>query len=336
MSAAPAVTLITSKDDDPTVLADTVRAETSALLAGEDRALALEELGGDDLTIGAVVDACQTPPFLSARRVIVVRDIGRFSSEELEPLVDYLASPLESSLLLLVGGGGKLSQKLVNAAKKHGRLVDATVPTGRARTGWLVDQVKDSSVQLDAAGAKRLQDHLGEDVGRLPRLLDALASAYGDGARLTVEDLEPFLGEAGGVAPWDLTDAIDRADTAGALDALHRMMAAGDRHALAVLGTLHRHYGAMLRLDGAAVSGDAEAAALVGMAPFPASKVLKTGRRIGSVAVGRAITLLADADLDLRGVKEWPDELVMEVLVARLSRLGASPRPGRTASATSR
>jgi DNA polymerase-3 subunit delta len=328
------VTLLVSKDEDPTVLADAVRAETDALLDGEDRALALEELAGDDLTVGAVVDACQTPPFLSARRVIVVRDAGRFSSEDLEPLLDYLASPLESSSLLLVGGGGKLSQKLVNAAKKHGRLVDVTVPTGKARTGWLVDQVKDGPVQLDAAGAKRLQDHLGEDIGRLPRLLDALASAYGHDARVTVEDLEPFLGEAGGVAPWDLTDAIDRGDTNAALSALHRMMAAGERHALAVLGTLHRHYGAMLRLDGATVSGDAEASALVGMAPYPAGKVRKTGRRIGSAGVARAVTLLADADLDLRGVKDWPDGLVMEVLVARLSRLGASPRSGRPAPAS--
>jgi hypothetical protein len=30
---------------------------------------------------------------------------------------------------------------------------------------------------------------------------------------------------------------------------------------------------------------------------------------------------LAQADLDLRGEKAWPPELVMEVLVARLSKL---------------
>jgi DNA polymerase-3 subunit delta len=42
--------------------------------------------------------------------------------------------------------------------------------------------------------------------------------------------------------------------------------------------------------------------------------------------VVRAIGLLAQADLDLRGAKEWPDELVMEVLVARLSRLASAAR----------
>jgi hypothetical protein len=38
--------------------------------------------------------------------------------------------------------------------------------------------------------------------------------------------------------------------------------------------------------------------------------------------VQRAIQLLAEADSDLRGDTDLGSELVMEVLVARLSRLG--------------
>jgi DNA polymerase-3 subunit delta len=41
--------------------------------------------------------------------------------------------------------------------------------------------------------------------------------------------------------------------------------------------------------------------------------------------VRRAIDLLARADLDLRGETDLPAELVMEVLVARLSRLAPAP-----------
>jgi hypothetical protein len=37
--------------------------------------------------------------------------------------------------------------------------------------------------------------------------------------------------------------------------------------------------------------------------------------------VVEAIDLLTTADLDLRGGKAWPDDLVLEVLVARLARL---------------
>ncbi|MDQ1375290.1 MAG: polymerase subunit delta, partial [Actinomycetota bacterium] len=172
-----------------------------------------------------------------------------------------------------------------------------------------------------------LADHIGEDVGRIGTLLDALAAAYGEGANVTSDMLAPFLGAAGAVAPWDLTDAIDRGDTETALVQLHRMTEAGERHPLVVLSTLHRHFSAMLRLDGANVRTDAEAAAITGTGPYPAKKALAQSRRLGSAGVARAITLLAEADLDLRGARAWPDELILEVLVARLSKLrGTRPR----------
>jgi hypothetical protein len=44
---------------------------------------------------------------------------------------------------------------------------------------------------------------------------------------------------------------------------------------------------------------------------------------MGASPAGRAVTLLADADLDVRGRSALPDVTVLEVLVGRLSRLGS-------------
>jgi DNA polymerase-3 subunit delta len=108
------------------------------------------------------------------------------------------------------------------------------------------------------------------------------------------------------------------------------MIGAGDRHPLVVMATLHRHYASMLRLDGSGATNENEAADLLGTKPYPAKKALTQARRLGTAGLKRAIELLAAADLDLRGATGWPEELVLEVLVARLSRLGP-----RTASARS-
>ena len=160
-------------------------------------------------------------------------------------------------------------------------------------------------------------------MGRLASLLELLEAAHGAGARLGVDDVMPFLGEAGDVAPWELTDTIDRGDTATAIELVRRMLGAG-RHPLQLLATLHTHYARMLRLDGADVADEAQAAAALGMtgSTFPAKKALAQSRRLGHEGVARAIELLARADIDLKGARDLPGELVMEVLVARLSRLG--------------
>jgi DNA polymerase-3 subunit delta len=333
MSGALPVVLV--KGEDPVLLGDAVRDAVDEALAGEDRSLATEELGGDELTVGAVIDAATTPPFLTGRRVIVVRDIGRWGSDALEPLIDYLADPLPSTSLVLVAGGGQTSTRLLNAIKKVGRVIDAAAPrAGKARTTWVTNRLKAAPVRFDAAAGARLVDHLGEDLGRLSSIIEMLVSAFGEGARIGVNELEPFLGSAGGIAPWDLTDAIDRGDTAASLNALARLLNGGERHPLVVLSSLHRHFAAMLRLDGSGIRREEDAAAVLGMAPFPARKVLTQAGRLGSAGIARAIDLIAGADLDLRGLKEWPDELVLEVLVARLSRLGSTA--GRTPTATGR
>jgi DNA polymerase-3 subunit delta len=126
------------------------------------------------------------------------------------------------------------------------------------------------------------------------------------------------------VAPWELTDAIDRGDIGGAVDRLHRLLSSGERHPMVVLATLHTHVQRMLALDGAEVRGDKDAAAMLGMkgSTYPAKKALDQSRKLGPAKVRRAVELVAQADLDLRGVKDWPSELVLEVLVARMAALG--------------
>lgn len=320
------------KGDDEVLVREAARDLVHDLLGEADASLVVEDFSGDEYELATVVDAARTPPFLTDHRVVVARDVGRFRAEDLVPLHAYFDDPSPTTALVLVAGGGAMSPSLTNAVKKVGHVVDTSVPSGRGRERWLADRLKDAPVRLDAAAASQLADHLGEDMGRLPGLLETLEAAYGSGARLGVEELAPFLGEAGETAPWDFTDALDRGDTEASLAHLHRLLRAG-RHPLAILAILHTHYTRLLRLDGSGAADDVAAAALLGMkgSTFPAKKALAQARRLGSEHVGRAITLLANADLDLKGVREWPDELVLEVLVARLSRLAPREpaRPGR-------
>lgn len=326
------------RGDDPGLRAEAVRTLVHELVGEGDASLLVEEHeqedGGDT---SAVVDAARTPPFLTDRRIVVARDVTAYSAEALRPVLDYLADPLPTTSLVLVAADkGRTPPKLLDAVKRIGHVVDAGVPAQkRARAAWLATRVKGAAVRLDGAAVDLLDRHLGDDLGRVGNVLDALAAAYGAGARIAPDDLEPFLGEAGDVAPWELTDAIDAGDTARALDAVRRMTGAGERHPLQLLATLHRHYSSILRLEGAGVADEAAAAAALGLkgSTFPARKALDQARRLDHEGVAEAIRLLAEADLDLRKLrKDWPDDVVIEVLVARLSRLGPRARSGRRPS----
>ncbi|HEX6569746.1 MAG TPA: DNA polymerase III subunit delta [Acidimicrobiales bacterium] len=318
------------KGDDEVLLRDAARDVVHALTGDLDPALAVEEVDGDrfapsdgEATIVPLVDAAQTPPFLTDRRVVVGRDVEMFTkAAQVAPLVDYLSDPLPTTSLVLVWRGGRIPKSLVDAVTACKGVQVETGP-GRKIDGWVDEQVTAAGLTLDRAATARLVAWLGDDPQRLVGVLGTLVGSFGAGAGLGVEDIEPFLGEAGGVPPWELTDALDRGDITTALAKLHRMTEGGGRHALQVMATLQNHYGRMLMLDGAAVAGEKDAARLLGLkgSTFPARKALSQARRLGHDGVVRAVDLLATADLDLRGGKAWPDDLVLEVLVARLARL---------------
>jgi DNA polymerase-3 subunit delta len=105
-------------------------------------------------------------------------------------------------------------------------------------------------------------------------VITTIEAAYGPEAKLDADAVAPFLGEAGGVPPWDLTDAIDSGNIGLAIERVHRMLGAGSMHSLQVLAILTTHSAGSC-LEGADVQrGDAAALGLKGKSTFPAKKAV--------------------------------------------------------------
>lgn len=328
------------KGDDSTLVSQAVQDAVRQMLGGGDRSLMVEEVGeehyvrdGAEPDLTPLVNAAHTPPFLTEKRIVVGRHLGLFTrAEQVASVVRWLEHPLDTTDLVLVWEKassstrlGAMPKALKDAVVKAGGTEIDASPAGKGRRALLDRQMAEAPVRLDASARALVADRLGDDVGRLRQIIEALVSTFGDGAALGSNEVEPFLGEAADVPPWELTDALDQGDIATALNRLHRMMSGGDRHPLQVLATLHGHYQRALAIDGAPVTDERGAADLLGIkgSTFPAKKALALSRRLGSDRVRQSILLLAEADLALRGASAVEPEAVMEVLVARLARLAS-------------
>jgi DNA polymerase III subunit delta len=346
MSKAPPVHLVLG--DDARFRADATKALIAELLGDDDPSLALEEFslapradGGDSEAapadgppiVPAALGSASTPPFGTERRVIVIREVGAMGAGDADAVARYLADPSPTTALVLVGGGGRIPVALTKAVKAAGGVEVKTTPAKTSDA--LAGALDDAGVKLTPSAAHRVSEWLGDDAGRIPALLDVLRAAYGEGARIDVDDLEPYLGEAGGVAPYHLTGAIDKGDTGGALEILHRLRGASF-HPLQVMAVLHRHYQRMLRLDDPQVNGEQDAVAALGgkVKPYPAGLALRQARLLGRDGLQAAYGHLAKADVDLRGATGLPEDAVLEVLVARLA--GLSRRAGAGGGSASR
>ena len=89
------------------------------------------------------------------------------------------------------------------------------------------------------------------------------------------------------------------------------------------MATLNNHFEKILRLDGTQISNEKDAATHLGIkgSSFPAKKALSQMRNLGPRKIQRAIELLSQADLDLRGNSALDGDIIVEILVARLAQL---------------
>src|SRR5690606_13349065 len=177
--------------DDDVLLRDAARDVVHALTGDLDPGLAVEEVGREqfsppegETSIVPLVDAAQTPPFLTDRRVVVGRDIEMFTkAAQVAPLVAYLADPLPTTSLVLVWSGGRIPKSLVDAVKACKGVQVDTSP-GRKIGGWVDEQVAGAGLRLDRDATERLVQWLGDDPQRLVGVLETLVGTYGEGARL--------------------------------------------------------------------------------------------------------------------------------------------------------
>ena len=333
------------RGSDPVLRSRALQELVDELIGTDDRSLVVEDLTvpgrGDDgggsegreAVVAAAVVAAQSPPFMTASRVVLLRDYEHLTAEEVEPIVAYLADPLDTTQLVFVaGGGGRVPKALADLLKG----ATTVGPESERTLDVLQTALEANGLTLRGGAGKLVADHLGEDAGRVGALIEVLVGTYGTGATLEADDVAPYLGEAGSVPVYSLTNAIESGDAAAALATLDRLLTVTSprqpkpMHPLQVLGLLTARYRRLMLLDDPSIRTEADAHAALGGkgSSFPAKKALEAVRALGSDGLRRAVDLLHAADLDLKGASAVPPEAVVEVLVVRLANLGAGRSRG--------
>lgn len=114
--------------DDPNSRSNDMSSTIDKLVGNQDKSLCVEsfdlaDADSEELRIQVIenaVNSLLSPPFLTPMRIVVIRDIGAASTEEVSSLIEYLKDPTPSLFLVVVQGGG---QYLRHSRKALGNLL---------------------------------------------------------------------------------------------------------------------------------------------------------------------------------------------------------------------
>ncbi len=191
---------------------------TERVLGGMDRGLAVSEHDGETAKLADVLDDLRTLPFLTERRLVVLRDADDFISEYRDKLEQYLENPTPTGVLLMECGSFPATTRLYKRVKAIGEVIKCEPVKAREVPAWLIERSRKAyGVQIDQRAATLLGELIGAELGRLDSELQKLALYVGERKRIEAADVENLVGFHKEEKVWGIISAIAAGDQAGAL-----------------------------------------------------------------------------------------------------------------------
>ncbi len=162
----------------------------------------------------AIVNACETLPFASPYRLVIVKDIDKAAASIQESLVKYLDNPNPTTVLALTSAKLAKNKKLYKVIAKLGKqtIIDCNPKSKKSLPNQVVRYAEAAGVSMDLAAATDLIAMVGESTTRLDTEVKKIALALGRGAHIGRKEVHEMVARTAEVKPWDLTDAMFERD----------------------------------------------------------------------------------------------------------------------------
>jgi DNA polymerase III subunit delta len=227
----PALALLHGPDEQ--LLDDGLELVAHGLFAdGSERALGREVLQGEAISIESVVRSAMTLPFMTKRRLVVVRRAQALPAKGGEALAAYARDPNPATCLLLLADEGlgasrdRRADHWLLGALPPAAVVALPLRKGRALEDWLKQRAAAEGLTVGDEAARLLVQWVGEDGARL--LGEARKAALAGGPehrRVGVNEVTAVVGEHRVSDVFELTRAVERRDLGQALRTLDRLLA---------------------------------------------------------------------------------------------------------------
>jgi DNA polymerase-3 subunit delta len=310
---------------EPMLAEQAVERVANACVDPSMRDMAYTVFYADETDAGQIVMEAQTFPFLSERRVVVVRNAELYFSPRFEKraaaLIRYLNEPADTTLLMMVASKADKRMAFFKACQKAGAIVECPEFTEQEVGAWVRETAAARGKQLDAPAMRALIARVGTHLSDVRNALSVVMGYVGDQDTIRAQDVNAACADVAEEEIWTLTDAIAASDVPKALEALRRLLDLG-KFPDEIIGTIN------WLLKSAYTVAVPECGQK--LKPFVANKVAPLANKLGREKLRDAFALCTDAQFMMRntGVNAT---LALELLVVKLAAPRRSARPAARA-----
>lgn len=188
----------------------------------------------DAETLGVLLS---TPPMMSDRRVIVLREVNALKKDARKALDQYLNSPAGDLLLIMTASAGTKADPALSASATA---LEFNLLTGDRIPKWISHHAtSELGIRITEPAVELLQAAVGSDLHQLAAELDKLASyVQGRGNEIGEDAVAAIVGVRRGETQADLLDAVADQNVSRSLELLPHVLAQPKTTAVSVVMAL--------------------------------------------------------------------------------------------------
>lgn len=271
-------------------------------------------------------------PFMAERKLVVLESsLTRLDEAEQRRLAEALERQPETAVIVFfeaVGADALGKSPLFPGLKSEKFTVEFPPLTAVEATNFIFEAARDGGCGIEPDAARKLVALVGPDTWRLSNETAKLAALTKGGGRKTIAAADVEANVAGGreESIFEFIDACTAGAGGRAVTALDHLLAAGTAE-MQVIAMLQKHFRTLIcaREFVDAGTGEAEAAARLGVHPFVAQKALAAARRFSADFLRGRYRDLVEIERSFKTGAAKPRALV-EIFAARLAAACAARR----------
>gem|GEM_PF-51870 len=330
------------------------------LIPEEYRDFNLDILDGRETGIETIVNIAGTLPFLSDKRLVIVKNADFFkarrkgqgkntgkseegtgngdkvpdtdNSEEsgedrsgedsgMKVLEAYLADPSISTCLIFCSDSVDKKRRIYKNIEKCGQVVQFSSLRNRELNQWIDSRARKLGMIIEPQASAGLIAAVGNNLRQLSSELKKLA-CYTSGAKITASDVKLMVSRTAELNIFDLVDAVGGRDYKTAVR-MAREMVSGGEPVIRLLYMTARQFRLIIKAKSILDEGcpEKQAAGQMQVHPYVAQKCIKQARNYSLDELKRCMEKILSTDADIKTGRQEP-VLALELLIIHLCEKG--------------
>ncbi len=144
-----------------------------------------------------VISLCNTMPFLSDRRVIIIRNGHKLTAKQTDQVITYLDNPCETTMLILVMEAEKTDKDLAKLLKRFDGMAEIdrfeSIKNRSERIAWIMDRALLHGKKIDKDAAVLLAEMAGSSMWYLDSEIQKLCLYVADNPSIITKDVHEVV-----------------------------------------------------------------------------------------------------------------------------------------------